>query len=202
MIFRSVLLGGLFIALAASVGANAQVEQRLEDPRHPGIYDLSSSHDVIRPLTTGKRFEAMGLMITRPEPWIQDKGIPAHRNSIFIVGTRTKTSVLTNNERLDRALTFRLARSGVYILGGDMQAACAGFRYLGDCLAAIHVAKDQDLPGGFPALKDMTTGENSVKLREAVQQLKPESDAKAIQKQAKRQARFDLRGLNGMQPQF
>ena len=31
---------------------------------------------------------------------------------------------------------------------------------------------------------------------EAIQQLKPDSDAKAIQKQAKRQARFDLRGLN------
>ena len=91
MIFRNVLLGGLFIALAASAGAVADPGRGFIRNLDPGSIPVS-------------RLEASGLMITNPVPWFADKGIPARRNSIFIVSPRTKTSVLTNNTSLDRAL--------------------------------------------------------------------------------------------------
>ncbi len=122
----------------------------------------------------------------------------ARRSSI---SSRTATSVLTNG-RLDTSLTNALARSGVEVPGGDLSAACVGFRNLGGCVAALHVAKNLDLPGGFPALKDLTTGEDSLKLSKAIQELKPESDAKAEQKAAKQAARADLRALNRTQPRL
>src|SRR6266849_6514315 len=50
------------------------------------------------------------------------------------------------------------------LTGQDAQTACGGFKNLGQCVAAAHVAKNLDLPGGFAALKAKITGTGSMSL--------------------------------------
>jgi hypothetical protein len=49
------------------------------------------------------------------------------------------------------------------LTGQDAQAACAGFKNLGQCVAAALAAKDLAIPGGFDALKGKVTGSDAVK---------------------------------------
>jgi len=39
------------------------------------------------------------------------------------------------------------------LTGQDAATACAGFKNMGQCVAAAHVAKNLNIPGGFDALK-------------------------------------------------
>ena len=48
-------------------------------------------------------------------------------------------------------------------------SACNGFKNLGQCVAAAHVAKNLDIPGGFDALKAKTTGTGAVSLGKAIE---------------------------------
>jgi hypothetical protein len=68
-------------------------------------------------------------------------------------------------------------------------------------VAALHVAKNLDLPGGFSALKNLTTGQDPVSLGKAIQQLQPDVDATAEEKKANNQAREDLRTADRAQPE-
>ena len=47
------------------------------------------------------------------------------------------------------------------LTGKDAAMACDGFKNLGQCVAAAHVAKNLDIPGGFDALKAKVTGKGS-----------------------------------------
>ena len=78
------------------------------------------------------------------------------------------------------------------LTGRDAQAACAGFKNLGQCVAAAHVAKNLDIPGGFDALKAKVTGNGGVSLGKAIEQLSPQANAKAEAKKANKQASDDL----------
>ena len=78
------------------------------------------------------------------------------------------------------------------LTGQDAQTACSGFKNMGQCVAAAHVAKNLDIPGGFDALKAKVTGSGSVSLGKAIQALTPNADAKAEAKKAKKQADDDL----------
>ncbi len=79
------------------------------------------------------------------------------------------------------------------LTGQDAQTACSGFKNLGQCVAAAHVAKNLNIPGGFAALRDKMTGPNAESLGKAIHELKPEADAKAEAKKAKKQADDDLK---------
>ncbi|HEY6126698.1 MAG TPA: hypothetical protein VIW23_00810 [Candidatus Acidoferrum sp.] len=79
------------------------------------------------------------------------------------------------------------------LTGQDAQAACAGFKNLGQCVAAAHVAKNLDIPGGFDALKAKVTGSGAVSLGKAIEQLSPQANAKAEAKKANKQASDDLK---------
>jgi hypothetical protein len=79
------------------------------------------------------------------------------------------------------------------LTGQDAQAACGGFRNLGQCVAAAHVAKNLDIPGGFDALKARVTGSGAVSLGKAIEQLNPQVNAKAETKKANKQASDDLK---------
>ena len=79
------------------------------------------------------------------------------------------------------------------LTGQDAQAACAGFKNLGQCVAAAHVAKNLDIPGGFDALKAKVTGGGGVSLGKAIEQLSPQANAKAEAKKANKQASDDLK---------
>jgi hypothetical protein len=79
------------------------------------------------------------------------------------------------------------------LTGQDAQTACGGFKNIGQCVAAAHVAKNLDIPGGFDALKAKMTGSSSVNLGKAIQALAPNADAKAEAKKANKQASDDLK---------
>jgi len=78
------------------------------------------------------------------------------------------------------------------LTGQDAKTACNGFKNIGQCVAAAHVAKNLDIPGGFDALKAKVTGSGAVSLGKAIEELAPKADAKAEAKKAKKQASDDL----------
>jgi hypothetical protein len=79
------------------------------------------------------------------------------------------------------------------LTGQDADTACGGFKSLGQCVAAAHVAKNLDIPGGFAALKAKTTGTGAVSLGKAIEQLAPGVNAKSESKKAHKQAEEDMR---------
>ncbi|HEX4542812.1 MAG TPA: hypothetical protein VH114_06565 [Candidatus Acidoferrum sp.] len=78
------------------------------------------------------------------------------------------------------------------LTGEDAKTACDGFKNLGQCVAAAHVAKNLDIPGGFDALKAKVTGTGAVSLGKAIKGFAPDADAKAEAKKANKQASDDL----------
>ena len=112
-----------------------------------------------------------------------------------VLSDHSSTTTL-NNARLKSSLSTALTRSGVTLPAGGLSSACSGFRNLGQCVAALHVAQNLNLPGGFTALKGLTAGSHSVSLGKAIQQLSPTADARQQERTAKRQARADLDTLD------
>lgn len=78
--------------------------------------------------------------------------------------------------------------------GTDLQAAAAGFKNLGQFVAAVHVSKNLGIP--FDQLKAKMTGPNAESLGKAIQQLAPNADAKAALKTAEAQAKADLKSTH------
>lgn len=109
------------------------------------------------------------------------------------IGSQSPTTLLQNNSQLNTALTNALAKAGVTVPGGDLPSACSGFKNLGQCIAALHVAKNLDVPGGFDALKDKMTGKGAVNLGKAIQQLDPKVKGKAESKKATKQAKDEIK---------
>jgi hypothetical protein len=79
------------------------------------------------------------------------------------------------------------------LTGEDAKTACSGFKNIGQCVAAAHVAKNLDIPGGFDALKAKMTGSGSVSLGKAIEQLAPNANAKSEAKKAQKQADDDMK---------
>jgi hypothetical protein len=78
------------------------------------------------------------------------------------------------------------------LTGQDAQTACGGFKNLGQCVAAAHVAKNLNIPGGFDALKAKMTGTGSMSLGKAIEALAPDANAKSEAKKANKQASDDM----------
>jgi hypothetical protein len=97
---------------------------------------------------------------------------------------RTPSEILSNNTKLSSNLDKLLPQ------GTTAQQACSGFKNLGECVAAIHVSHNLDVP--FADLKSKMTGSGAVSLGKAIEGLKPSADAKAETKKAKHQAGQDL----------
>jgi len=79
------------------------------------------------------------------------------------------------------------------LTGQDAATVCSGFKNLGQCVAAAHVAKNLNIPGGFDTLKTKMTGNGAVSLGKAIQGLAPDADAKAEAKKANKQASDDMK---------
>jgi len=75
----------------------------------------------------------------------------------------------------------------------DATTACNGFKNLGQCVAAAHVAKNLNIPGGFDALKAKITGKGAVSLGKAIEALEPSANAKSEVKKANKQASDDMK---------
>lgn len=82
------------------------------------------------------------------------------------------------------------------LTGQNAQTACGGFKNLGQCVAAAHVAKNLDIPGGFDALKAKMTGTGSMSLGKASEALAPDANAKSEAKKANKQASDDMKESN------
>jgi hypothetical protein len=82
------------------------------------------------------------------------------------------------------------------LTGQEAATACGGFKNLGQCIAAAHVAKNLNIPGGFDALKAKMTGTGSVNLGKAIEELVPNANAKQESKKANKQAEQDLNDSN------
>jgi hypothetical protein len=74
------------------------------------------------------------------------------------------------------------------------QQACSEFKTLGQCIIAIHVAQNLNLP--FADLKAKTTGKGSVGLQKAIEQMAASVNAKDEAKKAKKQASEDMKGTS------
>jgi hypothetical protein len=98
---------------------------------------------------------------------------------------RTPSEVLTQNTKLSSNLEKLLPP------GTTAQQACAGFRNLGQCVAAIHVSHNLGI--SFDDLKAKMTGSGSDSLGKAIGALNPKVDAKAESKKAQKQADQDLK---------
>jgi len=64
---------------------------------------------------------------------------------------------------------------------------------LSQCVAAAHVAKNLDIPGGFDALQGKGTGNDAVSPGKAIEELSPQTNGKAEAKRADKQASDDLK---------
>jgi hypothetical protein len=98
---------------------------------------------------------------------------------------KSPSEILTQNTKLSGNLEKLLPQ------GMTAQQACAGFKNLGQCVAAIHVSHNLDIP--FADLKTKMTGSGSESLGKAIGDLKPAADAKAESKKAQKQANEDLK---------
>jgi hypothetical protein len=101
------------------------------------------------------------------------------------MGAKTPTDILNQNTKLSGNLEKLLPQ------GMTAQQACAGFKNLGQCVAAIHVSHNLDIP--FADLKAKVTGSGSESLGKAIGDLKPAVNSKAESKKAQKQANEDLK---------
>ncbi len=113
-------------------------------------------------------------------------------------GQHSPGQLLTQNTQLSTKLSSLLPA------GTDLQAAAAGFRNLGQFVAAVHVAHNLDIP--FDQLKctelatsaacgTMTVPSKGSHLGQAIQTLKPamnSTDSKSAAKQAEKEASADI----------
>jgi hypothetical protein len=106
------------------------------------------------------------------------------------LGSQSPNAVL-DNSKLNTSLTNALQKSGVSVPGGDLKTACSGFKNLGQCVAAMHVAKNLNL--SFSDFQSKMTGSSPESLGKAIQDLGgPNVNAKSEAKKANKQANQDL----------
>jgi hypothetical protein len=115
-----------------------------------------------------------------------DRGQPGSTGSGM--SAKSPTDLLNQNTKLSSNLAKLLPH------GMTAQQACAGFKNLGQCVAAIHVSHNLDIP--FADLKAKMTGSGSESLGKAIGDLKPAANAKAESKKAQKQANQDISSNN------
>jgi hypothetical protein len=115
------------------------------------------------------------------------------------------TVVLSKNSKLDSKLTSKLQSKGLLPAGTDLKDACAGFKNLGQCVAAIHVSHNLDVPfacmranmtGTAPAAGTTCptgTGSSKLSLGKSIQELAPKANSKTESKTGTTQADTDLK---------
>jgi hypothetical protein len=111
-------------------------------------------------------------------------GTMANTNRPSDMGKQSPDTILSRNSKLNSKLGSLLPN------GMTAQQACSGFKNLGQCVAAIHVSHNLDIP--FADLKTKITGDNSESLGKAIHQFKPDVNAKAEAKKGEKQADKDL----------
>ena len=117
----------------------------------------------------------------RPETRPDDHANPRAENKPD-AGKRTASELLAANSKLSSKL------AGFFPAGTDLQAQAAGFKNLGEFVAATHVSHNLSIP--FDQLKTSMTAGTS--LGDTIHALKPDVNQQAEEKKAREQARKDL----------
>lgn len=125
-------------------------------------------------------------------------------NGAKSIAASSPNTVLTKNTKLDTHLTNLLQSKGLLAKGTDLKDACAGFKNLGQCVAALHVSHNLNIPfaclsadatGTAPA-KDAScpsgTGTSKMSLGKSIQALSPNASSKTEAKNATKQADDDI----------
>jgi hypothetical protein len=99
-------------------------------------------------------------------------------------GRPTVDQQVANNPHLTTALQALLP-------GADLKTASAGFKNLGEFVAAAHVSHNLDIP--FDQLKAKMIGTNGESLGQAIHELKPTVNADAEAKRASKEADADMK---------
>lgn len=120
------------------------------------------------------------------------------------VAASSPGTVLAKNTKLDTHLTNLLQSKGLLAKGTDLKDACAGFKNLGQCVAALHVSHNlnisfaclsADMTGTAPASGTTCpsgTGTSKMSLGKSIQTLSPNSTSKTEVKTATKQADDDI----------
>ena len=128
-----------------------------------------------------------------------------HNNANGSTKGTLPTNVLSKNSKLDSKLTSKLQSKGLLPAGTDLKDACTGFKNLGQCVAAIHVSHNLDVPfvcmranmtGTAPAAGTTCaagTGSSKLSLGKSIQALAPTADSKTASKTATTEADADIR---------
>jgi hypothetical protein len=98
-----------------------------------------------------------------------------------------------NNGKLNTTLSAKLQSQGLLPAGTDLKTACAGFRTLGQCIAAIHVSHNLGGTCTFANLTTAMTGTAKESLGKAIQGCAPAANSKAAAKQGMKQANADIK---------
>jgi hypothetical protein len=143
----------------------------------------------------------------------QDSSQSSHSlNPIKWVKKDSKNSTNAPGSRSDaeKKLTPALQAEGVLAADATATDACAPFRALDGCLAALHAS--HNLGVDFNCLRADVTGvhtnalvsgckvadgEKAEALNKAIHQLKQDANAKQATKEAEQQAKSDLKGIGG-----
>ena|SRR6266446_405899 len=98
-----------------------------------------------------------------------------------------------NNGKLNTKLSAKLQSQGLLPAGTDLKTACAPFRTLGQCIAAIHVSHNLGGNCTFAGLTTAMTGTTKESLGKAIQGCAPHAGAKAEARTATKQANADIK---------
>jgi len=92
------------------------------------------------------------------------------------------SNALTNNPAIGAKIKA--------LTGKDAATSCSGFKTIGLCVAAAHVAQNLKIPGGIDALRSAMSG--GMSLGKAIQSLDSSANAKSESKKANKQAKEDM----------
>ncbi len=115
-----------------------------------------------------------------------DHGKDAH--ATHETGTTGRPAV---GDQLARNTNLSSRLQTLFPAGTDLQKASAGFKNLGQFVAAAHVSHNLDIP--FDQLKAKMTGDHPESLGKAIQDLKPAANAKTEAGKAEKEADTDVK---------
>jgi hypothetical protein len=135
-----------------------------------------------------------------------DHGAPNMSSGAADHGMHANSMSMSHGQTMDQILTRNTKLAGKIqdLTGMGAQQACAGFKNLGQCVAAAHVSKNlgisfaclqADMTGAAPAQGATCppgTGTKAMSLGKSIQALQPKADSKAEAKKANKQADQDF----------
>lgn len=112
------------------------------------------------------------------------------RSGSSSMASKNPGGVLDHNAQLASKLEGLLGLSGPNALS-TLKTDASGFKNFGQFMAAVHVSHNLGIP--FAELQAKMTGSNAVSLGKAIQELKPEANAKDKARKATKQADQDVK---------